>query len=229
MAHSSDHAVEALARIFGYGKARTAEQPTPRLTIAISRQAGSGGPEVARLVGAQLGWPVYDHELLTMIAKERGVEEKLLEQFDERDIGWLHQAAAQFTMQAPSLDGTYLKQLLTLLKSLGKVGHSVIVGRAAAHVLSPETTLRVRLVASRAARIAHTEKRMGVSRTEAEHWVDRTDREREGFVRHHFHRDPNATEGFDLILNSGRFASAESAAIIVQAARLRDERLQASA
>ena len=34
----------------------------PALTIALSRQAGAGGTEVARRVGERLGWPVYDRE-----------------------------------------------------------------------------------------------------------------------------------------------------------------------
>ncbi|MGE5388460.1 MAG: hypothetical protein ACM3NE_06195, partial [Hyphomicrobiales bacterium] len=34
----------------------------PSFTIALSREAGSGGTLVAREIGRRLNWPVYDRE-----------------------------------------------------------------------------------------------------------------------------------------------------------------------
>ncbi len=44
------------------GNALGPDAPGPM--IAVSRQVGARGATVARAVGARLGWPVYDHELL---------------------------------------------------------------------------------------------------------------------------------------------------------------------
>jgi cytidylate kinase len=219
MSSASDHVVAALARLHSYASGRQTEGLVP-LTVAISRQAGAGGASIARAAGTLLGWPVYDHELLTLIAKEKGLEAQLLQQFDERDVSWLEEMAASFTSQSSSLEGVYLKHLLILVHSLAKVGHCVIVGRGAPHLLPAATTLRVRVIAPRAMRVVNTEKRMGVSTTEAQRWVDKTDMERERFVRHHFQKDPSDPLSYDLMLNSGRYSVGECAALVVQAARL---------
>ena len=41
--------------------------------IAISRQFGSGGRTVGKLVAEKLGIPCYDHELIEKIADESGL------------------------------------------------------------------------------------------------------------------------------------------------------------
>ena len=98
-------------------------------------------------MGGQLGWPVYDHELLDCIAEEKGLTARLLEHMDERLVGWLEESVRAFCTQEGSQEGVYLKALLELLASLGKAGRCVIVGRGAAQVLPAETTLRVRVIA----------------------------------------------------------------------------------
>jgi cytidylate kinase len=228
MLGESDHLVGALAHLQSYAKGQpVAKQAGPPLTIAISRQAGAGGAAVARAVGGLLGWPVYDHELLTLIAKERGLHEQLLEHLDERYVSWIEEMAASFSAKTNPLEGTYLKELLALLASLGKAGHGVIVGRGAPHLLAVETTLRVRIVAPRAMRIVNMERLLNLSRAEAERWVDKTDKERDYFIQSHFNKDPADPLNYDLLLNSGRYSTGECAAIIVQAARLLEGQVKA--
>jgi cytidylate kinase len=186
------------------------------ITVALSRQAGSRGAEVARAVGATLGWPVYDHELLELIAREKGLHTSLLEHVDERYVGWIEDAMRFYALQKTG----YLPELRELLISLSKLGHCVIVGRGAPHVLPPETTLRVRVVGSRASRVAHVQANKGVSAAEAERWVDHTDRDRDNFLRHYFHSDADNPVGYDLVLNSERLGVEDCANLIVQQAKV---------
>src|SRR5579862_3626482 len=55
------------------------------MTVAISRESGAWGGAVAREVGAQLDWPVYDRELLDKISEESGLQTELVESLDERE------------------------------------------------------------------------------------------------------------------------------------------------
>jgi cytidylate kinase len=222
----SAHLVETLARLENYAEAHPAGTEQQTVAIAISRQAGSRAPDVAQAVGKRLGWLVYDNELLKQIAAKRGLQERLLERLDEHAANWVEQMAASFS-QAGSLDAVYLKQLVELLVALSKAGQCVIVGRGAAQALPPETTLRVRLVAPRDWRVAVTEKRLGLAHGEAAHWVDRTDAERDRFVKSSFHKDPNDPLGYDLILNTSRFGPDECAEVIAEAARLLEARVTA--
>src|SRR5262249_33011581 len=70
-------------------------------TIAISRQAGTRGPDIARAVGQRLGWPVYDRELLELIASELGLRTQLVESVDERVSGWIERCLQLFRDEPP--------------------------------------------------------------------------------------------------------------------------------
>jgi cytidylate kinase len=216
---TSDRFVEALARLTSRAKSPPQMREKPPLSIALSREAGSRGAEIARAVGAKLGWTVYDHELLDRIAQEKGLQAKLLELLDERHMGWLEQAIATACVRGGGDEMRYMRSLLELFATLGDAGHCVIVGRGAPHMLRPESTLRARIVAYRPDRIAAVVENQKLSREEAEKWIDRTDRERTRFVKHYFHHDPLDPLGYDLILNSSRLGVATCADLIVASAQ----------
>jgi cytidylate kinase len=217
---ATDRIIQTLARVQTYLGNPQPAVPAPPLNIAISRQAGARGTEIAKAVAAQLGWQAYDHELLTRIAQEKGLKEQLLENFDERYVSWLEEVMSALTDE--TLDATYFDQLMRLFKSLARAGHCVIVGRGSTFALPTATTLRVRLVAPREDRVTHMEQVLGVPRPEAERWVDKHDRDREAFVKYTFAADQNDPLGYDLVLNSGRFDTEQCAAVIVQAAHFRE-------
>jgi hypothetical protein len=231
MIGTSDRMVETLARLNHYvdeHRSRLKGDITPPLTVAINRQAGSRGAEIARLAGARLGWPVYDHELLERIAAEKGLHARLVEQLDERRLTWLQSLVVAYSRDG-GREGAYLQALLELFGSLSKIGHCIIVGRGAAHVLPPETTLRVRITADRAARVEHVQKSQGMPHADAERWVNSTDHERQRFVRYYFRADVHDAMLYDLILRSDRLGGEETAALIAHTAQTVDARMRLSA
>src|SRR5262245_10747398 len=130
--------LDALSSLYGRleadlkGPDASAESAPPAITIAFSREAGSGGAAIAQEVGRLLGWPVYDNDLLKRIADEKGLSARMLEHLDERYVSWLEQAIGSFSKGGP-LDGRYLNGLLRVLATLSKDGKCVIVGRGAPH------------------------------------------------------------------------------------------------
>ncbi len=227
----SDRMVETLARLNNFvdeHRSRLKADTTPPLTVAINRQAGSGGAEIARLAGARLGWPVYDHELLERIAAEKGLHARLIEQLDERRLSWLESLVVAYSRDG-GREGAYLQALLELFGSLSKIGHCIVVGRGAAHVLPPETTLRVRITADRTVRIERVQKTQGISHADAERWVDSTEHERQRFVRYYFHGDVNDAMLYDLVLRSDRLGGEEAASLIAHTAQAVEARMRLSA
>jgi cytidylate kinase len=103
------------------------------------------------------------------------------------------------------------------LLALAAHGECVVVGRGAAQILPPETTLRVRLIAPLNYRIAAWSNRLGISLEEAARQVEATNRERISFVREHFFKDPSDLHQYDLVLNCSHFAVAGCAALVAQA------------
>ena len=216
-----ERTIEALTHLHRYlGVEQPPKQAPPPLNIALSRQAGAGGTEVARAVGSRLDWPVYDQELVNRIAQEKGLKEQLLKSFDERYVSWVEEVVASLANETRPLDATYFNELMRLFKSLARAGHSVIVGRGAPHVLPQDTTLRVRLVAPRTDRVRRAQELLGVTADKAERWVDKQDHDRKAFVKFHFAVDADDPLGYDLLLNSGTFDIEECATIIVDAARV---------
>src|SRR6516225_4346905 len=97
----TERQAQALERAEGHWQARRQQSVSPAapagLTIAINREAGAPGTSVAQEVGARLGWPVYDHELIEMIAKEMGLRVNLLETLDEKRQSWILEAMEGFS------------------------------------------------------------------------------------------------------------------------------------
>jgi cytidylate kinase len=200
----------------------------PAFTIALEREAGTGGTAVAKAIGDRLGWLVYDQELLERIAQEMGVRTALLKSVDERIQSWLLETVEAFlSFPAKSewdplvSESGYIRQLITTVLALGQHGECVIVGRGAAFILPAKTTLRVRLVAPVAERIALLSRQRGLSRQEATREVRKLDRERTTFIRNTFLKDPSDPLHYDQILNAARFSVEGCAEAIIGALRSR--------
>jgi cytidylate kinase len=201
----------------------------PRFTVAIARETGTDGAALARTVGRRLDWPVFDNELLDIIAKEMRLRRNQLEDIDERPLSWFLESVEAFTTDHFVSENAYLKYLVQTMATLGKNGHSVVVGRGAAHILPPDTTLRVRLVAPRKKRVEMMRQRYDLSAKEAEQKVDHTDRDRSQFVQQHFNRNANDPANYDLVLNSARFSLADCAELIITGLRALESRLEKKA
>jgi len=200
----------------GEAKAR-ARQAKPAFTIAISRQSGARGTTTARAVGERLGWAVYDRELVERIAQDMKLQASLLEGVDEKKVGWLREFMESFSSDPVVSDIAYVHRLVKTIASLVAHGDCVLVGRGVAHILPVETTLRVRLVAPVAWRVAAMSRKLGVSEEEAAVKVAAIDRQRVQFVREHFNKDTTDPSLYDLVLNTERFSVEQCADLIVEA------------
>ncbi len=196
----------------------------PPFTIAISREAGALGRTVAAEIGRRLGWPVYDREILDKIAEEMRKPTFRVEGIDERPVTWLEECLRSFTTAEHVSATAYHKHLVGVVRGLGLMGRCVIVGRGAACVLPPETTLRVRLVAPLAERVKAITRQHGLTPADAARWVAKTDKERTEFVRVHFRADAAAAEQYDLMLNTARLSVADSAETVLGVLRLFESR-----
>lgn len=209
---------EAMIRAGGYSHPKEQEKPAPpNFTIALSREAGSGGVLISREIGRRLNWPVYDHEILDQLARELHVEVDRLNSLDERPGNWLLESLNSFSLKSSVSETTYFRRLLKLILALGSQGHCVIVGRGAMIALPVESTLRVRLVASLHDRIAFIVKERGLKPAEAATFVETTDRERRRFIRDHFHKDATDPLIYDLVLNATRLSVEECADLVIEA------------
>lgn len=217
---AAEHFGEALNRLskhphpFAHAEA---EAPRAAFCISISREAGAGGITVAREVGRRLNWPVYDQELMESLAKDLNVDVVYLEDYDERRGNALVDSLRAFASAATVSEVTYFRRLVRMLEALGARGEAVIVGRGSSFILPPESTLRVRIVASRDDRVAFIARERELSASNAARFIDTKDHDRLKFIKDHFHKDPADPLHYDLILNRSRFSIDEAAELVIEA------------
>ncbi len=188
-------------------------------TIAISREAGALGSSVGQELATQLGWRLYDQELLDQLASEMGLQPSLLDGVDERPMSWVRELLESFSSQAGTSTAGYSHRLIKKLVALASRGECIIVGRGAPHILPAGSTLRVRLVAPRAFRIAAIQRLRGIMAAEAERWMDATDRKRIRFVTEWPGKDATDPGLYDLVLNVSRFTVPQAASVVIDALR----------
>lgn len=223
---TSENLAQAMERARRHWQSRRKEEiqgepppePAPAaFTIAISREAGARGADIARALGERLGWQVYDKEILQKIAAEMGFRTDLVASVDERRSSWLRECLEAFSAVPTVTTEAYVRHLIETVLSLAAHGECVIVGRGAAQILPEATTVRIRLVAKLEDRIAAIQQRLNLDPKEAAAWVDQTDRDRLRFVKDHLQKDPNDAHRYDLILNTSRFTIPECVDLILEA------------
>lgn len=109
--------------------------------ITISREFGSGGRTIGKMVAEKLGIAFYDKELIEKIAEETGFSQKFIEEYGEHAPGtnvfsysFLGRDANGISMQ----DKIWMQQRKLIL-DLAEKEPCVIVGRCADYILRNRT------------------------------------------------------------------------------------------
>jgi cytidylate kinase len=222
-----ERSTEALARAQSHWRRSGQESwsAKPGFSIALTREAGVPGTSIAHQLGARLGWPVYDHELVEKIAGEMGLRVSLLDSIDQRRRSWLQEVAEQF-MAVPNIsDTTYVRHLVETILSLGAHGECIIVERGAAQILPRQSTLRVRLTGKLEDRVRAVSQRFNLSGREAVRKVEEVDRDRGRFIREFFQKDVADPASYDLLLNASTWSVSECADLIIDALHRLQQRM----
>jgi hypothetical protein len=190
-----------------------------KFTVAISREAGAPGIEIAKAIGERLHWPVYEREVIDLVAQQSGLRTELLESVDEQDRNWLVEAIESFKRRDRVSTAEFVHHLVHVLTALAAHGACVIVGRGATACLPRATTLRLRIVADLGERVQRLASELHLTEDKALSFLQRIDRDRAQFVARHFHRDVLDVHNFDLVLNASRLKTATCADVAVQALR----------
>ncbi len=199
--------------------------PRPAVTqgpwITISRELGSGGFELARLVGETLGWRVYDREILSAVAEETHRDPLALERFDEKGVREVGEYLAPLILPDDPGQARVLIGLRAVIQRIGRAGKAVFVGRGANFVLHPAGGLRVRTVGSAAERADIVARADRIALDEARKRIAASDAEQREFVRQAFQRDIEDPACYDLVVNPLELGFPAAAAAVLAAARTR--------
>ena len=111
-----------------------------QLIIAVSREFGSGGHEIADILAKKFNIPIYDNNLLTEIANSKNLDVDTLEKYDEKPKNiFLSRSVRGYSN---SLSEVLAQMQFDYIRELANKGESfVIVGRCAETVLKNHPAL----------------------------------------------------------------------------------------
>ena len=193
------------------------------LSIALSREAGSRGASIARRVGRQLGWQVYDQELLEYMSQDISAREGLVEGLPTACMEWIERRSETLEQTCGMDKRSPAYPLAQTILALAAQGEAVLIGRGAGCVLPRASTLNVRIIAPLPDRIAYMSQWLRLTTAEATERVTSRDARRAEFLRTHFARTPSEVHQYEMLLNSGELGEETCAELIARAARLRWE------
>lgn len=184
--------------------------------ITISRDPGSGGKLVAKLVAKRLGWKLLDKKILSALSDELGIPKQEFAEVDEHSRGWLADSIHSLINPNYVNDLHYIAHLKKLLITASEKEDVVILGRGANHILPPERVLRVRITASFSKRVKNTVKHERKTQIDAEEWVRHVESKRVKFVQQYFGVNPYNPWHYDLVVNTDTLTLQQAAEIVVQ-------------
>ena len=183
--------------------------------ITISREYGSGGGEIATRLASHLKWQLIDHEIVERVAMEMGTSLGAAEALDERTEGIIARIFNNLQSLQPAYmagtssraflrnEETYLKTVSRIVLAAAAQGHVVIVGRGSQVLLAQQRdVLHVRIIAPFEKRVVYVMKREGINRTAAESRIKMKDHDRMKHLEAAFHRKPEDTDLYDIVLNT---------------------------
>ena len=183
--------------------------------ITISRTAGSGGRIIARKLADDLGFSLWDKEIIDAIARRSEMPQEVVRAFDEKTISEVTLLIYAVLGKHDLTGFMYLKHLTRMAAAIASVGNAVILGRGVNFLLP--NALNVRLDASLDIRIANMMRYESDDREAAERKIRESDRERRRFVERTFGADRVKAFHYDVSLWMDKF-TAPGAADIIKAA-----------
>ena len=177
-----------------------------RILINIGREFGSGGKQVALMIGKKLGIKVYDNELISKAAEESGFSKELFERSDEKRTIW---GISSFfgngrfgTAQNYVGDNELFKIQSDVIRNIAEKESAVFVGRCSNYILRDMDCLDVFITAPLEDRVRRVAERAGLGEDEARARIERQDRTRSTYYNFFTFGNWGSSQDYDLCVNS---------------------------
>lgn len=170
--------------------------------IAISREFGSEGHEIARIIAEDLGLKLYDRSMLDEMADNMGIKVEVLEKHDEKPRNFfLTRTVGKYTN---SMEEIVADMQFEFIKEKADSGESfVIVGRCADSVLrGMEGLITIFVIGTKEAKVKHVMEKFHLDESEALVKMARHDKKRSQYHNRHSDGKWGDSRFYDLCINS---------------------------
>lgn len=192
--------------------------------ITIGRQFGSGGREIGEALAKELDIKYYDKELISLAAKESGINPEVFENVDEQAANSLLYSLSlglysfgnnfNATGGLPINDELYLLQH-KLIRELANDGPCVIIGRCADYILrNRNDVVNIFISADIEYRIDRVKNVKKIENPKLEQVIKKTDKSRANYYNFYSGQKWGATEHYNLCINRTNMTTEQVVALI---------------
>ncbi len=183
-----------------------------KLVITISREYGSGGRYIGKLVADKLGIKLYDKEFINKLSKETGLSEDYIESNEQKreSIDGLYYNGMS------NADELFVKEA-ELIKKVANKESCVIIGRCADFVLKDKkNVIKVFVYNNMENKIKRAEKFYNIDKKKAEKEINKINKLRANHYKHYTDREWQNHENYDICINSDALGVEKSADLICE-------------
>ena len=193
--------------------------------ITISRQFGAGGKTLGEMVSNELGYPLFDNELIQMVAEKAKVSSMRIENIEKESIGkfrkflsgmvprtlsgMVPRAVVDQRGEAKAKDSiseeVYVDLLHGIINKIYEGGNALIIGRGSQYILKDkQDVFHVLVAADKDDRGKFLVNKYGLSPKNAMQAVDLDDKRRRNLYRKFGKSDYDQSLCYHLVLNTSK-------------------------
>ncbi len=182
-----------------------------KILITISREYGSGGRYIGRMIAEKLGIKFYDKELVSLVAKESNMSENFIEENDQKK-----KFSSKFNSSYNEDDELFIAEN-KVIKDIAKKDSCVIIGRCADYILKDEKNLiKIFIYSTEENKINRAIKYFNLTEKEALNKIRKENKLRAKHYKYYTNQEWGNIKNYDLIINSDYLGPEKTSDMIVE-------------
>ena len=192
------------------------------VVITISREYGSGGRYIGKLIADKLGIKLYDKNFITKVAAETGLSEEYIEK-NEQKRETLASLNNGYYFGLNNSDKIFIKET-EIIREIAEKESCVIIGRCADFILKDrKDVIKVFIYSDMESKIKRATKFYGLNEEKAEKEIKRIDKLRANHYKHYTEQEWNNHANYDICINSDELGVEKAAEVICEMAKEKDK------
>lgn len=190
--------------------------------VTISREAGSGGASLARLLARKLNaeapddvvWQVFEDNLTPKMLKEHDLPVHLARFLPEGRVSEIQSSLGEMIGLHPNL-WDLVQKINKTMRDLAARGNVILVGRGANFATAEISNgVHARLIAPKFHRAKYLAQLYNISEQEALVYNIRCDHARRSYAKAYFDADDRDPSAYDLVINTGKISLVAAAKLL---------------
>lgn len=184
-----------------------------QIVITLSREYGSGGRYIGRLIADKLGIKLYDKDFVIKVAEETGLSQEYIEQ-NEQKRTVLAALNNGYYSEFNNSDELFAKES-ELIKEIANKESCVIIGRCADSILADKNNvIKVFVYSNMEDKIKRATTYYGMNKSKAEKEIERIDKQRGNHYKYYTGKEWKDFSNYDICVNSDALGVEKTADMI---------------